>query len=250
MNSFTSSSSPNDSNSSEDQQADHVNNIAGTTMMMPMHNDIHDIMTSTIHMDSSCSSSTSMQATTTAAAGNYQFDPFSMLDYSGGHDMCHADSLVSLMPSCLAQVGNMGSSSSEGGGGGVFDHIINLGDYGVLEAAGKMGHQYLEKDHLFSLPQLESTRSNIEENNMASVDTVKGSSSTTISYNNNHFMNNSTTTTATCFNMADNFKGEGILGFGNNGQYHQQGENLKMGEWDLEGLMQDISSFPFLDFQV
>lgn len=203
--------------------------------MMPMHhNDVHDIMTSTIHMDSSCSSSTSMQATT--AAGNYQFDPFCMLDYSR-HDMTHADSLVNFVPTCLTQVGNMGSSE-----GGALDQIMNLGDYGALEAAGKMGHQYLEKDHLFSLPQLES-RSNIEENNMASVD-IKGS--TTISHNNNHFMNNTSTS---CFNMTDNyFKGEGILGFGNNGQ--QQGENLKMGEWDLEGLMQDISSFPFLDFQV
>ncbi|PON32056.1 MYB transcription factor [Parasponia andersonii] len=248
LNTSTSSSSPNDSNSSEDQPTtNHVNNIAGmTTPMMPMHNDVHDIMTSTIHMDSSCSSSTSMHATTTAA-GNYQFDPFCMLDYSR-HDMSHADSLINLMPTCLTQVGSMGSSEA----GGALDHIINLGDYGVLEAAAgnKMGHhQYLEKDQLFSLPQLESRSNNIEENNMNSANDIKGSSST-ISYNNNsnHFMNNSSTTT--CFNMADNFKGESILGFGNNGQYQQGVENLKMGEWDLEGLMQDISSFPFLDFQV
>ncbi|KAG9449443.1 hypothetical protein H6P81_009408 [Aristolochia fimbriata] len=29
-----------------------------------------------------------------------------------------------------------------------------------------------------------------------------------------------------------------------------EGENLRMGEWDLEHLMEDISSFPLLDFQV
>ncbi|XP_077210350.1 transcription factor MYB46-like [Tasmannia lanceolata] len=29
-----------------------------------------------------------------------------------------------------------------------------------------------------------------------------------------------------------------------------QGENLRIGEWDLEDLMEDISSCPFLDFQV
>ncbi|MED6206057.1 hypothetical protein PIB30_023426 [Stylosanthes scabra] len=50
-------------------------------------------------------------------------------------------------------------------------------------------------------------------------------------------------------------KVEELFGFGNNNNnnYHhgqQQVENLKIGEWDLEGLMQDISSFPFLDFQV
>ncbi|PPD67242.1 hypothetical protein GOBAR_DD35876 [Gossypium barbadense] len=27
------------------------------------------------------------------------------------------------------------------------------------------------------------------------------------------------------------------------------GEELKVGEWDLENLMKDVSSFPFLDFQ-
>ena len=100
------------------------------------------------------------------------------------------------------------------------------GDYGMLET-NKMG---IESD--LSLPPLES-RSN--EDNSASID---------VKSHNNHFNNNS------CFNNTDHqIQGsnvEDLFGFGN----HGQGENLRMGEWDLEGLMQDISYFPSLDFQV
>ncbi|GMY22423.1 transcription factor MYB83 [Fagus crenata] len=95
------------------------------------------------------------------------------------------------------------------------------GDYGILEP-NNMG---LERD--LSLPPLESR--SIEENN-AMVD---------MKSNNNHFNND-------CFNNTDQgFKVENMFGCGN----HGQGENLKIGEWDFEGLMQDLSSFPFLDFQ-
>ncbi|XP_052193298.1 transcription factor MYB83 [Diospyros lotus] len=37
-----------------------------------------------------------------------------------------------------------------------------------------------------------------------------------------------------------------MLGYGDD----WQGESLKLGEWDLEGLLENVSSFPFLDFQV
>ncbi|XWS45719.1 hypothetical protein CRYUN_Cryun14cG0003500 [Craigia yunnanensis] len=95
------------------------------------------------------------------------------------------------------------------------------GDYGILEP-GKIG---LEGD--FSLPPLES--SSIEENNAAN------------NSNNNHYNN-------TCFNNTDqSFKVGDMFGLEN---HHWQGENLRMGEWDLGGLMDNISSFPFLDFQV
>lgn len=96
------------------------------------------------------------------------------------------------------------------------------GDYGILGP----NNTGLERD--LSLPPLESR--SIEENN-APVD-MKG--------NNNHFNNG-------CFNNTESFKVENMFGYGNN---HGQGENLKMGEWDLEGLMQDLTSYPFLDFQV
>lgn len=97
------------------------------------------------------------------------------------------------------------------------------GDFGIL-GPNNMG---LERD--LSLPPLESR--SIEENN-AMVD---------MKSNNNHFNNNG------CFNnTSESFKVENMFGFGN----HGQGENLKMGEWDFEGLMQDLSSFPYLDFPV
>ncbi|GFY98906.1 myb domain protein 67 [Actinidia rufa] len=43
----------------------------------------------------------------------------------------------------------------------------------------------------------------------------------------------------------NNCKIESIEGF----ETCWQGEDLKVGEWDLESLMRDVSSFPFLDFQ-
>ncbi|KAI4333139.1 hypothetical protein L6164_017980 [Bauhinia variegata] len=127
------------------------------------------------------------------------------------YDMVNAASFTD-MSSCLTQVG-------------MVDGLY--GDYGMLEP-NKMG---LERD--LSLPPLESR--SIEENS-APID---------VKSHNNHFNNS-------CFNNTDhqiqnhNSKVEDLFGFGN----HGQGENLRMGEWDLEGLMQDISSFPFLDFQV
>lgn len=102
---------------------------------------------------------------------------------------------------------------------------------------GKMG---LESD--FSLPPLEISRSN---NN---IEVPINNNSNVKSHNNNNHFNNS------CFNNTDdqiqnsNIVVEDLFGFGNhNGQ---AGENLRMGEWDLEGLMQDMSFFPSLDFQV
>jgi myb proto-oncogene protein len=34
------------------------------------------------------------------------------------------------------------------------------------------------------------------------------------------------------------------------GHQHHMSRNVVMGEWDLEELMKDVSSMPFLDFQV
>ncbi|KAE9590467.1 hypothetical protein Lal_00023404 [Lupinus albus] len=99
------------------------------------------------------------------------------------------------------------------------------GDYGILES-NKMG---LERD--FSLPSLES-RSIENENNSAPID---------VKSHNNHFNN-------ICINNTEQIQNshvEDLFGFGN----HGHGENLRMGEWDLEGLMQDISYFPSPNFQ-
>nr|CAD1832528.1 unnamed protein product [Ananas comosus var. bracteatus] len=42
-------------------------------------------------------------------------------------------------------------------------------------------------------------------------------------------------------NNSNNIVGSGM---------YWEGENIRVGEWDLENLMKDVSSFPFLDFQV
>ncbi|XP_021280306.1 transcription factor MYB46 [Herrania umbratica] len=193
-NNTSTSSSPNNSDSSEPR--DH-----GVGGIFPVHE--HDIMT--LCMDSSSSSSTSMRPIVTGK----QFDPFPLLN--NRYDMTGAPCLFDV-PACLTQ-GGMGE--------GLY------GDYGVLEPANKIG---LEGD--FSLPPLESR--SIEENNAANA-------SIDMKSNNNHYNN-------TCFNNTDqSFKVGDIFGLEN---HHWQGENLRMGEWDLEGLMDNISSFPFLDFQV
>ncbi|KAJ4839566.1 hypothetical protein Tsubulata_002272, partial [Turnera subulata] len=186
-----------------------------TTNIMPMHD--HDLMT--MCMDSSSSSSVSMQGMATGAS---QFDPFSMLN--NRYDVTGAASLLD-MPTCLTQMGSVGEN-------GLF-----YGDYnGVLETNNnnnnKMG---LERD--LYLPPLESIRSTIgESHNIAPVPnhhciSMKG--------NNNNQLNNSASSD-------QSFRVEDVLGFEN----HFQGENLRVGEWDLEGLMENISSFPLLDFQV
>ncbi|KAG6789509.1 hypothetical protein POTOM_005610 [Populus tomentosa] len=142
-----------------------------------------------------------------------QFDPFTVL--SNRYDVSGAASLFD-MSTCLTQVGM--------GDGFYGDH------YGILEGNNKIG---LESD--LSLPPLESR--SIEENNAASNSRIGVESS---SNDNHHF-------DSTCFNNTDQrFKVEDMLGLEN----HWQGENVRMGEWDLEGLMENISSFPFLDFQV
>ncbi|PSS09995.1 Transcription factor like [Actinidia chinensis var. chinensis] len=100
---------------------------------------------------------------------------------------------------------------------------VGIEDYGIVEG-GVMG---LERD--FSIPQLESR--GVVENNNAGGD-----------YNFDEKIVNDKG-----FNISEGIKLEDVFGFGN----HWQGENLKMGDnWDLEGLLENVSSFPYLDFHV
>ncbi|KAE8679823.1 Transcription factor MYB46 [Hibiscus syriacus] len=175
---------------------------------------LHEQYSVTFCMDSiSSSSKISMPP---PMVTNNQFDPFPLLNINNRYDLTCAPGLLDV-PTCLTQ-GGMGEASF-------------YGDYGVLEP-GKLG---FECD--FSLPPLESR--SIEDNNAAaainnSIDHRK---------RNSHHNN-------TCFNNTDHqsIKVGDMFGLEN---HHWGGENLKMGEWDLEGLMDNISSFPnFLDFQV
>ena len=100
---------------------------------------------------------------------------------------------------------------------------VGIEDYGIVEG-GVIG---LEGD--FSIPQLESR--GIVENNIGGGDY--------------HFDEKIVDDRE--FNIGEGIKLEDMFGFGN----HWQGENLKMGDnWDLEGLLENVSSFPSLDFHV
>ncbi|KAL5760521.1 hypothetical protein ACOSQ2_019359 [Xanthoceras sorbifolium] len=240
--------SPNDSDLSESN-----NNIIGGIMPMHMHDhDHHHIMT--MCMDSSSSSSTTTSASAsmqtmaaTSAAGNSStttgqlvLDPFSILLENGHFDMTGVPCLFNnnVSAACLSHHHHQ----VDVGGDGLF-----YGDYGVLEPS-KMG---LGGD--FSLPPLESSRSTVEEININGANNNNNNNKGVfdqIKSNNNHYIN---TSNNTCFNnTADQdlqgFKVGDMFGLENNN--HWQGENLRVGEWDFEGFMDNISSFPFLDFQV
>lgn len=209
-----STSSPNNSNDSSDQPRDHI--LGGNmNINMPNINEHNELMTLCMDSSSSTSSSSMQSMHMHAMVLADQYDPFSILS-TNRYDM----SSFLDMPSCLTQVGN----------NNMVDDVVGLhSDIGVLEN-NKMG---LEND--FSLPPLQS-RSSIEENGAIPIDhNLK-------SHNNNHFNNS-------CFNNTNqipNSNVEDLFGFEN----HGHGENLRLGEWDLEGFMQDISYFPSLDFQV
>ncbi|GLU00259.1 hypothetical protein SLE2022_176390 [Rubroshorea leprosula] len=186
-------------------------------LQLPMHNQDHNII-ATMCMDSSNSSSSC--ASTQPMTTTTQFvDPFpDFLDMTtcgpGNYNFF-------TMPSyCLTQVG----ISSQG-------LMSTLGDYGPLEA-GKME---IEAGEFSSLPPLEI--SSIEEKN---INNIGMTNSIDMKSNSTHCNNG-------CFNNTQ-VAGD-VFGLENN---WNNGENLRMGEWDLEGLMGNIniSSFPLVDFHV
>ncbi|XP_057989762.1 transcription factor MYB83-like [Hevea brasiliensis] len=216
-----STSSPNNDSDSSVPRDPVIGNI------MPMHNDDQDLIA--MCMDSSSSSSASIQAI--VAGGGNQFDPFLILN-NYQFDGTGAAALFD-MSTCLTQVGM---------GDGFY------GDCGILENHhNKIG---IERD--LCVPPLESSRSIEEEEKKNNNNAVTNHSIISVKSNINNNINNHLNNNNSCFNNTDhhhhhqNLKVEDMFGFEN----HWQGENLRMGEWDLEGLMENISSFPFLDFQV
>lgn len=104
-----------------------------------------------------------------------------------------------------------------------FENNGMCGEFGGFDQKAVIG---LERD--ISITQFESGVINVDNNN--------GDFGKKFT-NNNHFNNNG----------GVEIKIEDMFGYGNN----WQGENLKMGEWDFEGLLENVSSFPnYLDFQV
>ncbi|KAL2335346.1 hypothetical protein Fmac_016559 [Flemingia macrophylla] len=213
-----STSSPNNSDSSD--PTDHV-----MTGIMPMNNE-HDLMT--MCMDSSSSTSSSSMHANNMVLSDIQFDPllFPLLSnryHHHHHDMTGAAGFPDNM-ACLTQVGM------------IHDHHDHDHDHGGYYGTTTLEPNKTGLENDFSLPPLEST--SIEDNNSTPID-VK-------TLNNNHFKINSSCFNNTIDQSSNNVVVEDLFGLPN----HGQGENFRMGEWDFEGLMHDISYFPSLDFQV
>lgn len=172
----------------------------------------HDIMA--MCMDSSSSSSTSVQP---AILCN-QLSPLPRFDAYDANAMGFTTGYYH-MPPCSTQVG------FEGG---------FYGDHGIYQS-GLMGGE----GELF-VPPLVSISS---EDNTITNNTSDNYTNDNHNNSNNNYINTITTTATTNNN---NNKEDDMVGDGN----YWGGENIRMGEWDLDDLMGDISSFPFLDFQV
>ncbi|CAA2973216.1 transcription factor MYB83-like [Olea europaea subsp. europaea] len=180
-------------------QSDSISEPMGAAMqgLMPMH----EYNVTAMYMDSSSSSSSSMEA----MVRNSQFNPFPLMDDK--FDLINGTVAGSFdFSTCLEQV----DMSNRG-----FEQ-----DYGVMEPY-VMG---LEND--LSIPALEGKGT---EPNNAVYDYI-------FDGNINGQLNNST----------ESIKVEDVVGIEN----HWQGDSFKMGELDWEGLLANVSSLPYLDFQV
>ncbi|KAK1287676.1 hypothetical protein QJS10_CPB19g01067 [Acorus calamus] len=109
-------------------------------------------------------------------------------------------------------------------GGGLY------GDYGVVGGGCDLFVPPLESI------SLEETKNNNNSSGKVSSDT---------------YINNNNNNDGGDYKMIGNIGSNSVNGESNVGSgCVWEGENLRMGEWDLEDLMRDVSSFPLLDFQV
>lgn len=184
----------------------------------------HDVnVMAALCMDNSSSttSGSSMQA---MVASNH-FNPFPQLD----------DTRYDI--SGLVGPGQFGCSGGDGG-------FLN---YGVVETYSMMG---LGSDE-FSVPTLEGVHKNnnvdFSSNNIVSGANDYNNSMiekkpTNGNNNQQHLMNMSGSSDQSL--KVEDY----MVGFGNH--HHWHGESLRIGEFDWEGLLANVSSLPYLDFQV
>ncbi|KAK4358878.1 hypothetical protein RND71_021107 [Anisodus tanguticus] len=217
--SSSSTPSPNASDSSSDQPCKDFN--MGGTQQGFMSMQKHNLMS--MYMDSTSSSSSSM-------ALNTIIDPLPTLEHTliNMPNGFNAPSYLSTTQPCMAQGGNIVSTN-----GGSLYYGNNHGIFG--------GNLSMEGHELY-VPPLESL--SIEYQNVENGNFVERSSHHQTNNNPNNMTN--LMNTSHNFNSSGNIKVENFGGIGN----YWEGDDLKVGEWDLEELMKDVSPFPFLDFQV
>ncbi|MCD7456706.1 hypothetical protein HAX54_032817 [Datura stramonium] len=221
-NSNNSTPSPNTSDSSSEPRA-----LMGGIFPMQGH-DVNVMAALCMDNSSSTTSASSMQA----MVPSHHFNPFPQLDH---YDITG-----------LVEPVNLGQFGSSGGDGGFLD-------YGVVETYSLMG---LGSDE-FSVPQLEGVihKSTMGENNnnvnFSSNNIVTGANDynsmiemkiTNGNNNNQHLMNMSGSSDQSL--KVEDY----MVGFGSH--HHWHGESLRIGEFDWEGLLANVSSLPYLDFQV
>ncbi|PSR95404.1 Transcription factor like [Actinidia chinensis var. chinensis] len=152
-----------------------------------------------------------MDSSSSSLALNHVIDPL-MPVFGSGLTVSSAHNVPTIFMPPIGMDGDGFYGSSHG----IFGGDINLG---------------IDKD-LFA-PPLENLSM---ENNAKTENLINRSS------NHTNFLNNTGSVINHCNNSC---KIENIEGF----ETCWQGEDLKVGEWDLESLMRDVSSFPFIDFQ-
>lgn len=194
----------------------------------------HDVnVMAALCMDNS--SSTTSGSSMQAMVPSNHFNPFPQLDNTS-YDITGLVGPV-----------NLGQFGCSGGDGGFLD-------YGVVETYSMMG---LGSDE-FSIPSLEGVnKSTMGENNnnnshvdFSSNNIVSGANDynsmiekkNTNGNNNQHLMNMSGSSDQSL--KVEDY----MVGFGNH--HHWHGESLRIGEFDWEGLLANVSSLPYLDFQV
>ncbi|XP_049377021.1 transcription factor MYB46-like [Solanum stenotomum] len=189
------------------------------------------------------SSSTTSGSSMQAMVPSNHFNPFPQLDNTS-YDISGLVGPVNL--------GQFGCSRGDGG----------FLDYGVVETYSMMG---LGSDE-FSMPSLEGVNNKstttMGENNNNNNSNVDFSSNNIVSGANDYDSmiekkitngNNNNNNNQHLMNMSESsdqiLKVEDyMVGFGNH--HHWHGESLRIGEFDWEGLLANVSSLPYLDFQV
>ncbi|RLN29065.1 secondary wall-associated MYB domain-containing protein [Panicum miliaceum] len=143
-----------------------------------------------------------------------------------------------------------GMMATMGGGGGCF--MRGEGLFGVpplLEAMSAQDHQ----DHGQTL--MASSGGNNDPKNNSSNNTTEttATTTTTVSNNESNITDNNTNTKGNINTMSGlvNSSSSNVAAVYWEGPHQQyMSRNVMHGEWDLEELMKDVSSLPFLDFQV
>ncbi|KAI5576446.1 hypothetical protein POPTR_009G053900v4 [Populus trichocarpa] len=206
----SSNASPNTSDSSSEPSKDVMGGLMSTMQEQGIFS---------MNMDPSMSSSSSLATSMKAMILNTMMDPLlPMLDYDHGLNMYGGASGYESItaPPCMAQVG-----------------VLNSGDHGFY------GEGIFEGINV-EIPPLESV-SCMEEN--AKTQNIQDNNTDKYSYSspvNSLYHKN-------C-NITSNNKTDSIAADQMGNLWHGS-EELKVGEWDLEELMKDVSAFPFLDFQ-